>query len=317
MLADTRILVVDDEPVIVAGAERVLNAEGYTAESALGGRAAINRIEQNSYDLVLTDLRMPDIDGISLIKWIRKSQPSTGIVIITAYPSQETMKETLDLGIIDYVLKPYTPEVLREVTRRAINKQALEEKAEEELTPEMLAELDKVISHYTKRPGSTIPVMQRAQEIVGYLPPAIQEHIASGLDVSPAEIQSIVSFYSFFTMMPRGKYTVRVCLGTACYVKRIDTVLNKIKEVLNIDVGETTEDRKFTLEAVRCVGACGIAPVMVVGEDIHGGLTQRKAIDSLNIYSPVSVPVASEEEGIAAGKEAWDAKVKHSGPSED
>jgi NADH-quinone oxidoreductase subunit E/NADP-reducing hydrogenase subunit HndA len=261
-------------------------------------------MEQNSYDLVLTDLKMPEIDGISLIKWIRKSQPSTGIVIITAYPSQETMKETLDLGIIDYVLKPYTPEMLREVTRSAINKQALEKEAEEEFNPEMLTELDKVISHYTRRPGSTIPVMQRAQEIVGYLPPAIQERIASGLDVSSAEIQSIISFYSFFTMVPRGKHTVRVCLGTACYVKGIDTVLNKIKEVLNIAVGETTEDKEFTLEAVRCVGACGLAPVMVVDEDTHGGLTQRKAIDSLNNYSPVGVPAAPGEGGIAAGREA-------------
>lgn len=304
MLADTRILVVDDEPVIVAGAERVLNAEGYIAEGALGGRAAINRMEQNNYDLVMTDIRMPDIDGITLVRWIKEYQPSAGVVVITGYPSQETMREAFDIGIIDYVMKPYTPEVLKDVTQRAIGKQALEKKAEEEFDPKILAELDKVINNYAKMPGSTIPVMQRAQEMVGYLPPAIQKRIANGLDISSAEIQSIISFYSFFTMTPRGKHTVRVCLGTACYVKGIDTVLNKIKEVLNIDVGETTEDREFTLEAVRCVGACGIAPVMVVDEDTHGGLTQRKAIDSLNSYSPEGITLAPGEEGIAEVKEA-------------
>jgi NADH:ubiquinone oxidoreductase subunit E len=284
MLADTKILVVDDEPVIVAGAERVLNAEGYTAESALGGRAAINRMEQNSYDLALIDLRMPDIDGISLVKWIRKFQPSTGIVIITGCPSQETMKEALDLGIIDYVLKPYTPEVLRGVTRRAIGKQALEKEADEEFNPEMLAELDKTISHYTRKPGSTIPVLQEAQGIVGYLPPAIQERIASGLDVSPAEVQSIVTFYSFFTMKPRGKHNIRVCLGTACYVKRAEGIVEKLKEVLDIDVGEVTPDRQFSIESVRCLGACGLAPVVVIGENTHGSINPVKTGELIDQY---------------------------------
>ncbi|HYA31258.1 MAG TPA: NAD(P)H-dependent oxidoreductase subunit E [Thermodesulfovibrionales bacterium] len=289
MADDLRVLVVDDEPVVTRSAERVLHAEGYFVESARNGREAILRTEQGHYDLLLTDLRMPEMDGISLIRQMRQSRPSTGIVVITGYPSQETIEEALDLGIIDYVMKPFTPEILKDVTHRAtewLRKEASDKKTKGDCSPVALAELDKVVDHYRGKPGSTIPVLQKAQEIVGYLSPEIQKRIARGLNLFPSEIHSIVSFYSFFTMKPRGEHTIRVCLGTACYVKGIEPVLNRIRERLKIDVGGTTADGKFTLEAVRCVGACGLAPVMVVDQDTHGALTQEKAIGAIEHYSP-------------------------------
>lgn len=301
-----KILVVDDELIVIRSAERVLKAEGFNVEGVLSGREAILSMEQNNYDLVLTDLKMPEVDGITLIRWMRKSRPSIGIVVITGYPSQETIKEALDLGIIDYVPKPFTPAVLIDVTHRAIEwirGKVVEEKPKEEFPPSMLAELDRVISQYKKKPGSSIPVLQRAQEIVGYLPPFIQKRISRGLNIPAAEIHSIVSFYSFFTMKPRGDHTIRVCLGTACYVKGIETVLNKLKEVLKIEVGETTEDRKFSLETVRCLGACGLAPVMVIDHDTYGALNQKKAIGALNQYAPVGVSEPTEEEEVVEEKE--------------
>lgn len=291
MATDLKVLVVDDEPIVTRSAERVLNAEGYIVESVRNGREAMLRTEQNHYDILLTDLRMPEMDGISLIRVMRHARPSTGIVVITGYPSQETIEEALDLGIIDYLPKPFTPEMLKDVTHRAVEwlrREALEEKPEEGCSPSRLAELDKVIDHYKGKPGSTIPVLQKAQEIVGYLSPEVQKRIARGLNLFPSEIHSIVSFYSFFTMKPRGEHTIRVCLGTACYVKGIEPVLNRIRERLKIDVGETTADKKFTLECVRCVGACGLAPVMVVDQDTHGALSQEKAMETINHYSPVS-----------------------------
>ena len=120
--------------------------------------------------------------------------------------------------------------------------------------------------------------------------------IAKGLNIPSAEIHSIVSFYSFFTMKPRGDHTIRVCLGTACYVKGIETILGKIKEVLTIDVGGTTENRKFSLETVRCLGACGLAPVMVIDHDTYGALTQKKAIKAINQYAPEAIRDLSKEE---------------------
>lgn len=286
------ILVVDDEPVVLKSCERILRGEGYNVDSAAGGREAIIKMEQRAYDLVITDLKMPEVDGITLIRWVRKSRPETGIVIITGYPSQETIKDALDLRIIDYVPKPFTPSVLTDVVKRAIEWLGkgipLEEKREEEFPPSMIAELDRVIDKYKNKPGSAIPVLQRAQEIVGYLPPQIQKRISKGLNIPPAEIHSIVSFYSFFTMKPRGDHTIRICLGTACYVKGVETVLNKIKEILKIDVGETTEDRKYSLETVRCLGTCGLAPVMVIDSETYGALNQRKAVEILNRYAALN-----------------------------
>jgi len=289
MSDDIRILVVDDEPVVIRSCEAVLKAEGFNVEGTLSGKEAILKMEQSPYELVITDLKMPEVDGITLIKWIKQNRPDTGIVIITGYPSQDTMKEALDVGIIDYVPKPFTPAVLTDVTQRAVEwlrkKAPLEAKPEEELPPSMIEEMDRIINEYRKRPGSSIPVLQRCQQIVGYLPPQVQKRIARGLNMTAAEIHSIVSFYSFFTMKPRGDHNIRICLGTACYVKRVEEVLNKIKEDLNIDVGDVTEDKKFSLETVRCLGACGLAPVIVIDEETYGAMTPKKVPDVINEYS--------------------------------
>ncbi|GBD95642.1 MAG TPA: response regulator [Nitrospirae bacterium] len=290
MADEIKILVVDDEPIVIRSCETVLKSEGYNIEGCLGGKEAILKMEQTAYDLVFTDLKMPEVDGITLIRWIKQKRPDTGIVIITGYPSQDTIKDALEIGIIDYVPKPFTPAVLLDVTKRAVEwireRAPVEEKAkEEEFPPSMLNEIDRVISQYKNRPGSSIPVLQRCQQIVGYLPPQVQKRIAKGLNLTPAQIHSIVSFYSFFTMKPRGDHNIRICLGTACYVKRVEESLNKIKEYLKIDVGDVTEDKKFSLETVRCLGACGLAPVMVIDEETFGAVTPKKVTEIIGQYT--------------------------------
>lgn len=289
MADNISILVVDDEPIVLRSCELVLKAEGYSVEKASSGKDAVLKMEQNIYDLVLTDLKMPEMDGITLIRWLKQKRPDTGIVIITGYPSQDTIKEALELGIIDYVPKPFTPAVLIDVTNRAVKwikeKIPAEKKPKDALPPSMLIELDRVISQYKDRPGSAIPVLQRCQEIVGYLPPEVQKRIAHGLNIPPAEIHSIVSFYSFFTMKPRGDHNIRVCLGTACYVRRVEEVLNKFKEELKINVGDVTEDKKFSLETVRCLGACGLAPVIVVDDETYGAMSPKKVPEILEHYA--------------------------------
>ena len=290
MASNIKFLVVDDEKVIVRSVQMILKAEGYDIEGASSGKDAILKMEQNSYDLVLTDLMMPEMDGISLIRWLKENRPDVGVVILTGYPSQETIKEALELGIIDYVPKPFTPAVLLDVTQRAIEwlskKTAVEEKpGKDEFPPSMIEEIDRVIKKYRHKPGSSIPVLQRCQQIVGYLPPEVQKRVAKGLNLSPAQIHSIVSFYSFFTMTPRGDHNVRVCLGTACYVKRVEESLNKLKEELKIDVGGVTEDRKFSIEVVRCLGACGLAPVIVIDEETYGAVTPKKVTEILKEYA--------------------------------
>lgn len=154
----------------------------------------------------------------------------------------------------------------------------------ERIPEEELAKLDPIIAKYAHRPGYLIPALKEAQEIFGYLPQEVQTRIAHGLNVSPSYVYGVVSFYAFFTMTPRGRHVIRICLGTACYVKGAPEILAKIQQELCIGVGGTTPDRRFTLTEVRCLGACGLAPVMMIGEDTHGNLEPGKVMDILEQY---------------------------------
>ena len=151
-------------------------------------------------------------------------------------------------------------------------------------TEEQKKELMAVIEEHKGQEGATIPVLHKAQEIYGYLPIEVQTMIAEGLGVPLAEVYGIVTFYTQFSLSPKGKYHIGVCLGTACYVKGSGDILEKIKERLGIDVGECTEDGKFSIEATRCIGACGLAPVLTVNEEVYGRLTVDDVDDILAKY---------------------------------
>ena len=140
-------------------------------------------------------------------------------------------------------------------------------------TPEQEAALKTVIDSHKGMKGATIPVLHEAQNIYGYLPIEVQEMISEGLDVPLAEIYGIVTFYAQFSLNPKGKYQIGVCLGTACYVKGSGDILEKVKQILGIDVGECTPDGKFSIDATRCIGACGLAPVMTINDEVYGRLT--------------------------------------------
>ena len=137
----------------------------------------------------------------------------------------------------------------------------------------LLSRIGELAREYRGREGSLIQVLHMAQGIYGYLPLEVQRVIADGLELPLAEVSGVVSFYSFFSTQRRGRHTIRVCLGTACYVKGSQAVLDRLAEELNVPVGKTTADGKFTLNATRCLGACGLAPVMMIGDEVYGRLT--------------------------------------------
>ena len=134
---------------------------------------------------------------------------------------------------------------------------------------ELMKRLDDVLAEQKDKPGGLIPALQTAQAIFGYLPETVLRRVAQAFDKSYSEVAGVVSFYSFFSTVPRGKFVVRVCLGTACYVRGGNEVLRAMKDKLGIDVGETTPDRLFSLAVGRCFGACGMAPVLMVNDDLH------------------------------------------------
>ena len=140
-------------------------------------------------------------------------------------------------------------------------------------TPEQAKKLDEVIAAANGDKSRLMAVMQDAQGIYGYLPYEVQCKIAEGLDVPVEKVYGVATFYAQFALSPKGKYNISVCLGTACYVKGAQQVLDKICEVLGVEAGECSEDGKFSIEACRCIGACGLAPVMTINEDVYGRLT--------------------------------------------
>jgi len=153
-----------------------------------------------------------------------------------------------------------------------------------EFTPEELARIDAVILKYTATPGSLIPVLEEIQETVGYLPKSLQKRVALGLTIPFSEVYGVVTFYSFFTMKPKGRHTIRCCLGTACYVRGGKKILETLTHELKITPGDTTDDKRFSLETVRCLGACGLAPVMMVGDDTYGQTKATKLSSVIDGY---------------------------------
>jgi len=133
--------------------------------------------------------------------------------------------------------------------------------------------MEKILSKYEKDKSNLIQILNEVQEAYGYIPKHTQLAISEYLGLTMAEVYGVITFYSRFTLKPKGKYNVAVCLGTACFVKGSEQILDKVKEKLGIDVGETTPDGKFSIEATRCIGACGLAPVFTVNDEVYGKAT--------------------------------------------
>jgi NADH:ubiquinone oxidoreductase subunit E len=129
--------------------------------------------------------------------------------------------------------------------------------------------IGQMIDAYKDKEGSLIMVLHAAQEIYGYLPLELQKFIAQRMDIPMSEVHGVVSFYSFFSTKERGKHTIHVCMGTACYVRGAQKIVENLEEKLNVKVGEVTADKKFTLDVARCIGACGLAPAVMVDDDVY------------------------------------------------
>ena len=153
-----------------------------------------------------------------------------------------------------------------------------------DITDDMWIKIDEIISANRDIPGAVITALRECQEIVGYLPIELIDYISYGLNLSRSEVFGIASFYALFSFEPKGRHLIKVCMGTACYVKGIKEVISRIDNEYKLKEGGTTPDRRFSLEAVRCLGACGLAPVVVVDQDTYGDVKADKVIDTLKKY---------------------------------
>jgi len=146
------------------------------------------------------------------------------------------------------------------------------------------SEISNVIDLYKEKPGSLIQILHLAQEIYGYLPLDLQTFIANELKIPVSEVSGVVTFYSFFSTKPRGAHTIRVCMGTACYVRGGKKLVESLREKLNVDIGGTTEDGKFTFEVARCIGSCGLAPAMMIDDVVYKQVNVNKLNSILSKY---------------------------------
>lgn len=145
--------------------------------------------------------------------------------------------------------------------------------------------IDPIIDKHRNEPGNLIPVLHDIQNEVGYLPPEIQQYVADEMNVPLSKIYGVVTFYSFFSLIPKGEHTIGVCMGTACYVKGAEDIVAEVKDQLGgVDLGETSEDGRFTLTITRCLGTCSLAPVMMIDDEVYGNLTPDRVPEILNHY---------------------------------
>ena len=154
----------------------------------------------------------------------------------------------------------------------------------QDITSEMWNRIDEVIKSGKGKPGSLITVLRECQDIVLYLPSELLAYISQELGLPLSQVFGVATFYSFFSLKPKGRHTIKVCTGTACYVKGIKEVISRIYGKYSLKAGSTTDDRRFSLEEVRCLGACGLAPVMVVDGDIFGSVSPKKVLQILEKY---------------------------------
>ena len=147
-----------------------------------------------------------------------------------------------------------------------------------------VAKIEAICKEYNYDKGELINVLHQTQNTFGYLPEDVQEIIAENLNTSLAQVYGVVSFYSFFTMTPKGKHPINICKGTACYVRGAENIINEFKNLLDINIGETTKDEKFSLSSLRCIGDCGLAPVVLIGDKVYGRVTLDGVKEILDEY---------------------------------
>jgi len=284
----------EDEESVAKGLEMVLTDEGYAVDLAQTGRRALDSFHHKNFDLLIADLRLPDIDGMDVIKQVKHDRPDTGVIVITGYSTVPSAVEAMKLGVHDYLPKPFTEDEFMTVVRGAldVHKEAAAAVSAEmppepevevpplEPLPEDLQRVHEIVATFPKRFVGTreeiIPMLQTIQDNLGYIPEFAMEKIAELTRTPPASVYGVATFYEQFRLHPVGKHIVKVCRGTACHVKGAERILNEIESRFRLSPGQTTADREFTLETVACFGSCAIAPVVVVDNAVKGRMNPTK-----------------------------------------
>lgn len=287
------VLILEQEPTRRDQLESLLIREGYTVRFAGEGAALLSDLTMQPPHLVILDLDLPYNDGLMLLKAAHDTLPRVPIICETASPTVEGAVEAMRRGAYNYISKFSQVSTVVDIMSHALGKERMEvetkEKARERKIrtfddPTSLAAIDRILSRHRFSESMLISYLQDIQKELNYLPQEALRFVARRVHVSLPRVYGLATFYKTFSLLPRGRHMIHVCLGTACHVRGGANLLETFERELGIRSGETTYDDKFSLESVRCVGCCGLAPVFVIDGKFYGKITQEKVSQVLSAY---------------------------------
>ncbi len=288
------VLVLEQETARRDELQKALTKAGYQTRFAADGEALLGIVSVDPPHLVILDADLPRHEAMGLLKTVHDVRPGVPIICETEKPTVEGAVEAMRRGAYNYVSK-YCPvkDLLNKISQ-ALERERMQvesrEKAQEHKVrtfddPASLAAIDRILSDSRFSRSKLISYLQDIQQELNYLPQDALRFVARRVNVSLPRIYSIATFYKAFSLLPRGRHIIQVCLGTACHVRGGTNLLESFERELGIRTGETTYDNKFSLESVRCVGCCGLAPVFIVDGKFYGKLTQDRVPQILETYA--------------------------------
>lgn len=292
-MAELVVLALESEAARRRELEKALPPEGYSLRFVPDGGSLLNEIGTGSAHLVVLDLDIPYKEGMTLLKAAHDVRPRLPIVCETATPTVESAVEAMRRGAYNYISKFSPVGTLLDIMSHALEKERMEVETREKARarkirtfddPGSLAAIDDILSKHRYSDSMLISYLQDIQDELNYLPQEALRFVARQVNVALPRVYGIATFYKGFSLTPRGRHMIHVCLGTACHVRGGANVLDSLERELGIRAGETTYDDRFSLETVRCVGCCGLAPVVAIDGKFHGKLTQEKVPQVLGAY---------------------------------
>jgi NADH-quinone oxidoreductase subunit E len=292
-LIELVVLVLESDAARRSTLKEKLAKEGYTVGIALDSTALLTTLATGAPHLVILDLDLPHEEGMALLKAAHDTQPRIPIICETSAPTVEGAVEAMRRGAYNYISKFSPVSSLVDMMSHALEKERMEvetkEKAKERKIrsfddPTSLAMIDGILSKHHFSQSMLIAYLQDIQRELNYLPQEALRFVARRVNVSLPRVYGLATFYKAFSLLPRGRHMIQVCLGTACHVRGGANLLESFERELGIRAGETTYDDKFSLESVRCVGCCGLAPVFIIDGRFYGKLTQEKIPQVLSTY---------------------------------
>lgn len=281
----TKVLIIDDDEDLIEATRLLLKAQGYAVLSATNGQDGFAKVKQESPDIVLLDMMMNyKNEGLDVAIAIAEDAASKAIPIIMITGAIKDTNIALrqvqgkkQLTVKKVLEKPVKPEALLAEMKSIFGE-------EEEKHTQMRKKLEHFASKWKGKRGSLVMILHEVQNYYGYVPRDVAFELSRIISMPMARIYEVITFYSYFKLKEPGKHQISLCMGTACYLKGAQQILKELKRILKIEEGQTTDDGLFHLQVVRCLGCCGLAPVMTIGEKVYGKVKEKEIMEILTPY---------------------------------